>query len=157
MFTRHSAAAALALCAFMPALAQDSIGSTDFWPPAVRATAAYPMRQDASQWLGSNLIGARVVSASNETVGQVTNLVVNEDGAIEAAVIAVGGVLGSAARDVAVTYKSLNIVRSRPAMHRSHHAGGGEERSAARGGVQDRVSGRTAPSGRVALARSDGA
>ena len=112
MFTRHSAAAALALCAFLPALAQDSIGSTDVWPPAVRATAAYPIRQDASQWLGSNLVGARVVSASNQTIGKVANLVINEDGAIEAAVIAVGGVLGIGRKDVAVTYKSLNIVRT---------------------------------------------
>ena len=112
MLTRHSATAALALCAFIPALAQDSIGSTDFWPPAVRATAAYPTRQDSSQWLGSNLIGARVVSASNQTIGKVANLVINEDGAIEAAVVAVGGVFGLGRRDVAVTYKSLNIVRN---------------------------------------------
>jgi hypothetical protein len=112
MLTRHSAAAALALCAFIPVLAQDSVGSTDFWPPAVRATAAWPIRQDANQWLGSNLIGARVVSASNQTIGRVANLVINEDGAIEAAVIAVGGVLGLGRKDVAVTYKSLNIVRN---------------------------------------------
>jgi hypothetical protein len=112
MFTRHSATAALALCAFIPALMQDSIGSTAFWPPAVRATAAYPIRQDATQWLGSNLVGARVVSASNQNIGRVANLVINEDGAIEAAVIAVGGVFGIGRKDVAVTYKSLNIVRT---------------------------------------------
>jgi len=112
MFTRHSVAAAIALCAFIPALVQDSTGSTEFWPPPVRATAAYPIRQDASQWLGSNLVGARVVSASNQTIGKVANLVINEDGAIEAAVIAIGGVLGIGRKDVAVTYKSLNIVRT---------------------------------------------
>ena len=112
MRTRHSAAAMLAFCAVIPALVQDSIGSTDAWPPAVRATAAYPVRQDASQWLGSNLIGARVVSASNQTIGKVSNLVINEDGAIEAAVIAIGGVLGIGRKDVAVTYRSLNIVRT---------------------------------------------
>jgi hypothetical protein len=112
MLTRHSVAAALAFCTFLPVLAQDSIGSTDAWPPPVRATAAYPIRQDASQWLGSNLIGSRVVSASNQTIGKVANLVVNEDGVIEAAVIAVGGVLGMGRKDVAVTYKSLNIVRT---------------------------------------------
>ena len=112
MLTRHSATAALALCAFIPLLAQDSIGSTDAWPPAVRATAAYPLRQDATQWLGSNLIGARVVSASNQNIGKVSNLLINADGAIESVVIAVGGVLGLGRKDVAVTYKSLNIVRT---------------------------------------------
>ena len=138
MLTRHSAAAALALCAFIPVLAQDSIGSTDAWPPPVRATAAYPTRQDSSQWLGSNLIGARVVSASNQTIGKVANLVINEDGAIEAAVIAIGGVLGLGRRDVAVTYKSLNIVRNQAGDaidHVTHR--GDEERPAARGRVQD--------------------
>ncbi len=85
MLTRHSITAAAMLCAFAPALAQDSGGSAPFWSPPVRATAAYPVRQDASQWLGSNLIGAKVKSVSNEMVGHVANLVVNDDGAIEAA------------------------------------------------------------------------
>jgi len=112
MLTRHSVTAAIALCAFVPALAQDSVGSSASWPPPVRATGAYPIRQDASQWLGSNLIGARVVSASNQTVGKVVNLVVTEDGVVEAAVIAVGGMFGLGSKGVAVTYKSLNIVRT---------------------------------------------
>lgn len=100
------------LCAFAPALAQDTGISAATLPPAVKATAAYPVRQDASQWLGSNLIGAKVISASNEVIGRVTNLVVNEDGAIEAAVIAISGAFGMTKKNVAVTYKSLNIVRT---------------------------------------------
>ena len=78
----------------------------------MRATAAYPTRQDAGQWLGLNLIGAKVVSASSDSVGKIANLVVNENGAVDAAVITVGGFLGIGGRDVAVTYDSLNIVRN---------------------------------------------
>ena len=66
----------------------------------------------ASQWLGSNLIGAKVVSATNETIGRIANLLVNDDG-VEAAVISVGGVFGVGKKNVAVTYKSLNIVRTK--------------------------------------------
>ena len=156
MLTRHSAAAAFALCALIPALVQDSIGSTDIWPPAVRATAAYPMRQDATQWLGSNLIGAKVVSASNETIGKVANLVVNEDGAIEAAVISIGGgMLGIGRKDVAVTYKSLNIVRNTGRRrHRPRHARGDQERSAARRRSSSRCTPAPRRDGRPALARS---
>ena len=74
-----------------------------------------------------------MVSASNQTIGKVANLVINEDGAIEAAVIAVGGVLGIGRKDVAVTYKSLNIVRDAGGRRdRSRHAGGDEERPAQR-------------------------
>ena len=116
MLIRHSAVAALVLCAFAPALAQDQGTGTGIsastLPPAVKATAAYPVRQDTSQWLGSNLIGTKVMSASNEVIGRVANLVVNDDGAVEAAVIAISGAFGMTKKNVAVTYKSLNIVRT---------------------------------------------
>ena len=111
MFTRHAFVAIAALCAFVPALAQDTVPALS--TSQLRATGAYPIRQDTSQWLGSNLIGAKVVSASNESIGRLANLLVNDDGAIEAAVISIGGVFGVGAKDVAVTYKSLNIVRNK--------------------------------------------
>src|SRR5688572_21613542 len=66
MFTRHALVAAAALCALVPALAQDTAPSSSTGP--LRATGAYPIRQDMSQWLGSNLIGAKVVSASQERI-----------------------------------------------------------------------------------------
>lgn len=111
MFTRHALIAGAALCALAPALAQDGVPATS--TSQLRATGAYPIRQDASQWLGSNLIGAKVMSASNETIGRLANLLVNDDGGVEAAVISIGGVFGMGAKDVAVTYKSLNIVRNK--------------------------------------------
>ena len=110
MFTRHALVAAAALCALVPALAQDTAPSSS---TSLRATGAYPIRQDTTQWLGSNLIGAKVVSASHEKIGRIANLVVNDDGAVEAAVISIGGVFGVGAKDVAVTYKSLNIVANK--------------------------------------------
>ena len=53
------------------------------------------------------------MSASNETIGRIGNLLVNDDGAVEAAVISIGGVFGIGKKDVAVTYRSLNIARTR--------------------------------------------
>jgi len=111
MLTRHVVAATLALTAFVPALAADS--SDTLIGPTLPATGVFPVRQDASQWLGSNLIGARVLSASGGNIGRVANLVVNDDGVVESAVIAVGGLFGVGKKDVAVTYKSLAIVRSK--------------------------------------------
>jgi hypothetical protein len=110
MLKAHALIAVAALGVMVPALAQD-IPAAPTQP--LHATGAYPVRQDKSQWLGSNLIGARVVSASDETIGHVANLIVNDDGAVEAAVISVGGVLGIGKKDVAVTYKSLNIARNK--------------------------------------------
>src|SRR5437868_642921 len=110
MFTRHALIATVALCALVPALAQDAASPS---AGVLRATGAYPIRQDVGQWLGSNLIGAKVMSASQEKIGRIANLVVNDDGAVEAAVISIGGVFGVGAKEVAVTYKSLNIVRNK--------------------------------------------
>jgi hypothetical protein len=113
MRARHVLLAGALVGTLAPALAQDSGDHASPWPFTLRATGAYPVRQDSSQWLGSNLIGARVVSAGNESIGRVANLIVNDNGAVEAVVIAVGGVFGMGAKDVAVTYSSLNIVRNK--------------------------------------------
>ena len=87
MLTRHSLMATAVLCVLTPALAEDSHDVAPARPFELRATAAYPLRQDIGQLMGSNLIGAAVVSASNDSVGKIANLVVNEKGAVEAAVI----------------------------------------------------------------------
>ena len=108
MIPRRLLTAGLLLAALAPALAQDRVE-----PHALRATAAYPLRQDSSQWLGTNLITAKVVSASKERIGWVTNLILNDSGTVEAAVIKVGGFMGFGGKSVAVTYDSLNIVRNR--------------------------------------------
>ena len=112
MRRRHSLMATAILCILTPALAGDSHDVAPARAFELRATAAYPLRQDIGQLMGSNLIGAAVVSASNDSVGKIANLVVNEKGAVEAAVIKVGGMFGFGGRDVAVTYDSLSIVRN---------------------------------------------
>ncbi len=82
-------------------------------PADLRATAAYPERQDPSQWLGLNLIGAKVISVNGEAVGRIANLIVDENGTIASVVIEVGGLLGVGGKSVAVTYQSLQIARSK--------------------------------------------
>ena len=111
MITRKMLAAGLILAAMVPVLAQDRepLQLSLF---SLKATAAYPLRQDSSQWLGSNLIGAHVVSVNNERIGKVANLILNDDGKVEAAVIRIGGFMGFGGKTVAVTYDSLNISRN---------------------------------------------
>ena len=111
MIARKTLAAGLVLAVMTPALAQERqpLQLSLF---SLRATAAYPLRQDSSQWLGSNLIGASVVSATSERIGKITNLILSDDGKVEAAVIKVGGFLGLGGKTVAVTYDSLNISRN---------------------------------------------
>ena len=108
MIRRHILAAAGALAILGTALAQDNPAPSRI---AMPATGVYPVRQDSTQLLGSNLIGAQVVSIANESIGRVTNLVLNENGAVDAAVISIGGLFGR--KDVAVTFKSLVIMRNK--------------------------------------------
>jgi hypothetical protein len=112
MISRKFLVIAALLTVLAPALAQDRVEFSQPEPQALRATAAYPLRQGSSQWLGSNLITAKVVSASNERIGSITNLVLNDNGKVEAAVIKVGGFMGFGGKSVAVTYDSLSIVRN---------------------------------------------
>ena len=112
MISRKILAAGLVLAAMAPVLAQDRSEPLQLSLFSLKATAAYPLRQDSSQWLGSNLIGAHVVSMNNERIGTITNLILNDDGKVEAAVIKVGGFMGFGGKTVAVTYDSLNISRN---------------------------------------------
>ena len=109
---RKFLAAAALLTVLAPALAQDRVEPAQSEPHALRATASYPLRQDSTQWLGSNLITAKVVSAANERIGSIANLILNDNGQVEAAIIKVGGFMGFGGKSVAVTYDSLSIVRN---------------------------------------------
>jgi sporulation protein YlmC with PRC-barrel domain len=112
MIARHSLVILAMLCPIAVSLAQEP-ETTASIAPEMRATAAFPVRQDARQWLGLNLIGAKVVGQSGQTIGRVSNLILDENGTVASAVIEVGGLLGFGAKSVAVTYQSLNIVRNK--------------------------------------------
>ena len=112
MMSRRILAVGLVLAAMAPVLAQDRSEPLQLSLFSLKATAAYPLRQDSNQWLGSNLIGANVVSVTKEKVGKIANLILNDDGKVEAAVIKVGGFMGFGGKSVAVTYDSLNIARN---------------------------------------------
>jgi len=112
MMSRRILAVGLVLAAMAPVLAQDRSEPLQLSLFSLKATAAYPLRQDSSQWLGSNLIGANVVSVNKERIGKVANLILNDDGKVEAAVIKIGGFMGFGGKTVAVTYDSLNIARN---------------------------------------------
>lgn len=73
----------------------------------VPATPTFVSAQTSSQWLGSNLVGKDVVTSTDEKLGSISDLVLERDGTIIAAVIDVGGFLGIGAKPVAVSFTSL--------------------------------------------------
>jgi len=82
------------------------------------------MQQD--QMMASKLIGTRVISANNESIGDINDVIVDRTGQAVAAVVGVGGFLGIGEKDVAVPFKSLEFATREQvnAMNGNNNAGG---------------------------------
>jgi hypothetical protein len=68
--------------------------------------------QKSDQWLGSKLIGLRVKGNGDESIGSISDLLVEKDGKVVAAIVGVGGFLGIGQKNVAVSFDSLNLTRN---------------------------------------------
>src|SRR5262252_9073735 len=59
-------------------------------------------KQESSHWLVGNLIGKSVVNADNESIGNVNDLVTDQNGKLIAIVVGAGGFLGIGEQDGAI-------------------------------------------------------
>jgi hypothetical protein len=119
--------ATAAALAAMPALAQQSTTPTSPDPsakpaqtmpaqPSATAPSSQPSKsfvdsQKSDQWLGSTLIGLKVMGPGDENIGSISDLLVEKDGKVIAAVVGVGGFLGIGKKNVAVPFESLSLTR----------------------------------------------
>lgn len=120
-------AAALAVVLATPAFAQSTKSDTMAKPDATTQTQATPssstmpsmstsgvafiQNQHATDWRGSKLIGATVYGPDNKSIGDVNDVLVANDGKINAVVIGVGGFLGVGEKNVAVPFDKLSVTR----------------------------------------------
>ena len=119
MMKRTMTAAALAAMLVAPAFAQSTPSMNPSPPsssPAVQAQSvpqkgAFVHSQSSSEWRTSKLIGLAVYGADDKKIGDIEELLVDNSGAIRAAVIGVGGFLVVGEKDVAVSFSALNIHR----------------------------------------------
>jgi hypothetical protein len=84
--------------------------ASDARPPA---DGGFLTGQSEGQWLTSRVVGTTVVSAGNETIGDVSDVVIGRDGRTVALVIGVGGFLGIGEKTVAVP---LDRVEMQPTL-----------------------------------------
>jgi sporulation protein YlmC with PRC-barrel domain len=61
--------------------------------------------------LGSDFVGTPVTTKDGQHIGKISNLVFDQDGRIELAVIGVGGFLGIGEKEVAVPFEALRSDR----------------------------------------------
>jgi sporulation protein YlmC with PRC-barrel domain len=103
-----------------PALAQTNppAGSTTAAPaPSTTAPASGAMstgtwmtQEQPGQWRASKLDGLNVYNQNNEKIGDISELVVDSRGTIQAVVVGVGGFLGMGERDVAIPFDQIKFV-----------------------------------------------
>ncbi|OCP00314.1 MULTISPECIES: PRC-barrel domain-containing protein [unclassified Ensifer] len=79
-------------------------------PGAVATSdATYLTEQASDQIAASTYMGQTVYNAGDESIGEINDLIIKKDGAVEAAVIGVGGFLGIGEKNVAVPFDRITI------------------------------------------------
>ncbi len=111
---KYLAAAALALFVASPAVAQQAPG-TDTNRPAQTMNAPmqtgdankFMTNEGPRQWLAGNLWNKSVYNAQGKSIGELKDILIGNDGRVQAMVIGVGGFLGLGEKNVAVDYDYL--------------------------------------------------
>jgi sporulation protein YlmC with PRC-barrel domain len=114
MLSKHLAMALFgtALIA-MPALAQTQPSGSSASPSAgssPMSSGNWMTQEQPGQWRASKLEGLDVYNNNNEKIGDISELLVDQTGKIEAVVIGVGGFLGMGEHDVAVPFDQIKFV-----------------------------------------------
>jgi hypothetical protein len=130
MFTTVAAGAILATASvFAPAaFAQSATQPADNNTPAMKmapatsaaapattigaAAGSYLTAQSPDQVSANTYIGQSVYNGSNESIGKVTDLIMQKQGGIVAAVVGVGGFLGIGQKNVAVPIGNVTVAQN---------------------------------------------
>jgi sporulation protein YlmC with PRC-barrel domain len=76
---------------------------------AAEAGSGYITEQAEDQIAASNYMGQSVYNTADESIGQISDLIIKKEGAVEAAVIGVGGFLGIGQKLVAVPFERSEV------------------------------------------------
>ncbi len=135
-----------------PALAQTTQPAGS--PPAAGQSATMSTgnmtQMQPGQWRASDLEGLNVYNQNNENIGDISELIVDNSGKIQAVVVGVGGFLGIGERDVAIPFEQIRFVNEPRATTATTGTTGAT-------GTTAGTTGTTAPSGTVAAPTSPNA
>jgi sporulation protein YlmC with PRC-barrel domain len=67
-------------------------------------------QEQPGQWRASKLEGLDIYNQNNEKIGDISELLVDSSGKIQAVVVGVGGFLGIGERDVAIPFEQIKLV-----------------------------------------------
>ena len=89
---------------------------------ASASSAKFVNSQQQDQFLASKFKGTDVIGADDEKIGDVSDILFDKDGKIEAYVVGVGGFLGIGAKDVALAPSAFQVVAGRQVQERVRQA-----------------------------------
>jgi sporulation protein YlmC with PRC-barrel domain len=102
------AATALSLFLAVPAMAQAPAASQG---AATKTQDVFYAPVQRGEWRASKLMGARVINAAGERIGDINNLLIDKEHKVSTVIIGVGGYLGVGERYAAVTFNALQLTR----------------------------------------------
>jgi PRC-barrel domain len=79
-------------------------------PASTTDQPQFVMSQKPDQWLASNFKGTDVIGPDNKSIGDISDILFDKSGKIEAYVVSVGGFLGVGAKEVAIAPASFTVV-----------------------------------------------
>jgi hypothetical protein len=77
--------------------------------PTAQATVAFIDQQQPSDWMTSALMGRRVMNAAGKILGDINDIIIDEQGKVVAVIIGVGGFLDIGEKDIGVRYTDLTF------------------------------------------------
>ncbi len=92
------------------AVAQTTSPSPSPGASAQSGAAGAVNQQKPDQWLASKFRGTDVVGADNQKIGDVTDILFDKNGKIEAYIVSVGGFLGIGSKDVALAPSQFQVM-----------------------------------------------
>lgn len=73
--------------------------------------AKFVATQNSDQWLASSFKGTDVIGSDDKKIGDVSDILFDKTGKIEAFVVSVGGFLGMGSKDVAIAPTAFEVVK----------------------------------------------
>jgi hypothetical protein len=90
-----------------------SSGTASSSTGAMAGEKKFVSTQNPDQWLASKFKGTDVVGADDKKIGDVSDILFDKEGKIEAFVISVGGFLGVGSKDVALAPTAFEVVKGK--------------------------------------------
>lgn len=79
--------------------------------PAPATTPNFVASQKPDQWLASKFKGTDVLGADNQKIGDVSDILFDKSGKVDAIIVSVGGFLGLGSKHVAIAPSAFEVVK----------------------------------------------